>query len=177
MDTSFFDQFMWLVGVGQEYSEISLAQIVARTLVVYLMVFALIRIGKRRFMGSYSATDILLGFVVGSVMARAITGAVSILNMTVVIGVLLGLHYIISTISYYWSGFESVIESDIRKLVEDGKIDEKAMKASKITDEDLEQACHDGGVDKVDDVKAAYLERDGSITIVPKRKDRPTDDE
>ncbi len=177
MDKSFFDQFMWLVGVEQEYSEISLAQVVARTLIVYLIVFVLIRIGKRRFMGSYSATDILLGFVVGSVMARAITGAVSILNMLVVIGILLGLHYVISTVSYYWSGFEGVIENDIRKLIEDGNVDEKAMKASKITDEDLEQACHDGGVDRVENVKAAYLERDGSITIIPKDKDPETNDE
>jgi uncharacterized membrane protein YcaP (DUF421 family) len=167
VEQSISDQLLWLVGVEQEYGNLSTWQIIARTILVYLIAFVLIRLGKRRFMGDFSATDILLGFIVGSVMARAVTGAVSILNMMIVVGVLLGIHWAIVTISFYWSGFAGVVENDVRKLVDNGEVIEQALKASKITREELKQACRENGhVDDIDEVKSAYLERDGSITVI-----------
>ncbi len=120
-------------------------------------------------MGDFSATDIILGFIVGSVLARGATGAITILNMLIVVSVLLGVHWAFATISYYWGGFEDVVEDDRRKLVEDGKVIQEALKASKITREELKQACRENGnVEDIDEVKAAYLERDGTITIITK---------
>ena len=164
---------MWAIGAEQQYDQIALWQVVARTAVVFFIALFLIRIGKRRFMGDFSAFDILLGFIVGSVMARAVTGAISIVNMIVVVAVLLGLHWLISSISYYWAGFESAVEDNVRKLIEDGRVDQEAIQKSKLTMEDLKQALREnGGVESPEEVKAAYLERDGSITVIPKDSGR-----
>jgi uncharacterized membrane protein YcaP (DUF421 family) len=96
-----FEWFRWLIGGGQEYERLSAVQIAARTAAVYLVALVIIRIGKRRFMGNYSAFDILLGFIVGSVMARAITGAISVLDMVLIVIVLVSLHWLIATLSVY----------------------------------------------------------------------------
>lgn len=166
---SIWEQFLWLVGVEQEYTNLSTWQIIVRTIIVYLSAYVLVRLGKRRFLGDFSPIDIVLGFVVGSVMARGATGAITILNMLIVVSVLLGVHWAFATVSFYWSGFEDTIEEDRRKLVEDGKVIEEALEKSKITREELKQACRENGnVEEIDHVKVAYLERDGTITVMKK---------
>ena len=57
-------------------SPIPIWQLVLRTIVVYGVALLIIRVAKRRFMGGFTTFDILLGFVVGSVFSRAITGTI-----------------------------------------------------------------------------------------------------
>lgn len=176
MLSGLWNDLLWAIGVGSEFDNISPAQVAVRTVVVFLIALVLIRVGKRRFMGDYTAVDILLGFIVGSVMARALTGAVSMLNMVIIVVVLMGLHWLTSTVTYYWPAFGRTVENDPRKLIEDGKVIREAMKKSKISDDDLLQALREhGGVEKPEDVKKAYLERDGSITVIPMEEGRDDD--
>ncbi|MBA2379244.1 MAG: DUF421 domain-containing protein [Blastocatellia bacterium] len=170
---SIWDSFVWLIGGGgQEYKDISAGQVAARAAIIYVIALVLIKIGKRRFMGDYSAFDILLGFIVGSIMGRGLTGAISLVNMVVVVGVLLGFHWLMATVAYYWPAFEKVIEDRPRELIIDGEVQEDAAEKSKLTDEDIKQALREeGGVETPEEVKTAYLERDGSVTVIPKKDD------
>ena len=164
-----WEYLLWLIGADQSFGQLSAAQIAVRTVVVYVTALLLLKLGKRRFMGDYSAIDILLGFVLGSVLARGLTGAITILEMLVVVVMLLGLHWVFAAVSFYWPGFEKALESSPRKLVEDGHVIKDAVRESKITDDELSQALREeANVQDVADVKAAYLERDGSITVIPK---------
>ncbi len=161
--------FISLIGGDEQYSTITVFQVVTRTVVIYLVALVIIRIGKRRFMGDYSAFDILIGLIVGSTMARAVTGTISLLNMVIVVGVLMALHWIIATLSVHWQGFGRFIENSPRKLIIDGAIQDDALLKSKITRDDLMLALRqESHIDDVELVKAAYLERDGSITVLPK---------
>ncbi|MBK9153875.1 MAG: DUF421 domain-containing protein [Chloracidobacterium sp.] len=171
MARGLWNELLWAVGVGSEFDNISPVQVAVRTVVIFLIALVLIRVGKRRFMGDYTAFDILLGLIVGSVMARAVTGAISLVNMIIIVVVLMGLHWLTATISFYWPAFERTVENDPRKLIEDGKVIREAMEKSKISDDDLLQALRErGGVEKPEDVKTAFLERDGSITVIPLEK-------
>lgn len=167
-----WNDLLWAIGIDRAFGELSVWQVILRTVVVYLTALVLIRIGKRRFMGDYSAIDILLGFVLGSVLARGVTGAISIFNMLVVVVMLLGLHWLFAALSFYWPWFERAIETSPRKLIENGKVIDEAVRKSKITNDELAQALREQGqVEDVTEVKTAYLERDGSITVIPKERD------
>ena len=97
------------------------------------------------------------------------TGAVSLVNMTIIVVVLMGLHWLVATVSYYWPAFEKTVENDPRKLIDNGSVIRDALEKSKISDDDLLQALREhGGVEKPEQVETAYLERDGSITVIPK---------
>jgi uncharacterized membrane protein YcaP (DUF421 family) len=172
----FWEEFIWLVGIDQQFDQISVWQVVARTIVVYLLALLIIRLGKRRFMGNFSAVDILLGFVVGSIMSRGITGSISILNMLVVLTILFGLHWGIATISYHWKGFANTVDNDPRDLISDGEVDKDAMKKSKITQAELDRVVREKGhVESADEVRSAKLEPDGAITVITK-EESPHDD-
>ncbi|NNE67206.1 MAG: DUF421 domain-containing protein [Pyrinomonadaceae bacterium] len=162
----------WLIGVEKVIAELTLAQMITRTAIVYGVALLLIRLGKRRFLGGYTAFDILMGFVVGSILSRAITGSENLYSTVVVILTLMAIHSIISFVTYKSQDFSKVIKNDERKLIEDGVVNNEAMNASKLGDNDLLQALRQqGGIETPEEVKSAFLERDGSITVIPKEKE------
>lgn len=163
-----WEKFVWTIGANEIDATLPVWQLVLRTIVIYIVALLLIRIGKRRFMGSYTTFDILLGFIVGSILSRAITGAIRFIDMFFVVAVLVALHWIIAVLSFYSQRFSNVVKNTARKLVIDGEIQKDAMQKSKIGENDLMQALREeANVDSLDKVKTAYLERDGNITVIP----------
>ena len=169
MFQNLWENFAWLIGGGEVELIMPIPQLILRTIVIYVVALAIIRIGKRRFMGSYTTFDILLGFIVGSILSRAITGTVRFLDMIFVVGVLVILHWVIATLSYYSDYFGNLIKDKPRELIVDGEIKEDALQKSKIGKNDLMQALREeANLESPGEVKTAYLERDGNITVIPK---------
>ncbi len=165
-----WEKFAWMLGANEVASIMPLHQLILRTVIIYVVALMLIRIGKRRFMGGYTPFDILLGFVVGSILSRAITGTVKFFEMICVVGTLMLLHWIISVFTFYSDRFGNALKNSARKLIIDGEIQEDAMQKSKIGKNDLLQALREkGGVESPENVKTAYLERDGNITVITKK--------
>ncbi len=163
-----WDVFSSGIGMNEINPIMSTWQMIPRTVVVYVVALLIIRIGKRRFLGGYTTFDILLGFVVGSVMSRAITGTITLVNMFFVVATLVGIHWIIAIVTYYFDT-NNVVKNSERQLIKNGKVDEDAMQESKLGENDLLQALREkANVESLDEVKSAYLERDGSITVIPK---------
>lgn len=166
---NWWHDFVWAIGGNEISNPIPLWQLALRTVIVYGVALFLIRVAKRRFMGGFTTFDILIGFVVGSVLSRAITGAIRFIDMLVVVSILIALHWILAMISFKYDRLGSFIKNSERELVKDGEIQETAMRESKIGKNDLLQALRkEGQVEKPEEVKSAYLERDGSITVIPK---------
>ncbi len=162
--------FLWLLGAEKQIAELSIIQMITRTIIVYGIALGMIRLGKRRFLGGYTAFDILMGFVIGSIMSRTITGRENLLSASIVILTLMAIHYVISYITYYYDKDKHLVKNEARQLVKEGELDEKAMEISKLGECDLLQAMRQkGSVESIDKVESAYLERDGSITIIPKK--------
>lgn len=169
---NYWESFVWLIGGGEVEAIMSVPQLVLRTVIVYVVALAIIRIGKRRFMGSYTTFDILLGFIVGSILSRAITGTVRFIDAIIIVVALMILHWAIAALSYYSDYFGDIIKDKPRKLIVDGEIIEDALQKSKIGKHDLMQALREeANLDSPDKVKTAYLERDGNITVIAKAKE------
>lgn len=164
-----WENLIWAIGGREIDAVIPVWQLVLRTIFVYATALFLIRIAKRRFMGGFTTFDILIGFIVGSVLSRAITGSIRFLDMIVVVLVLIVLHWILATITYHFDRVGSIVKDSERELIKDGEIQEEAMRRSKIGKNDLLEALRkDGNVENPENVKSAYLERDGSITVIPR---------
>lgn len=144
---------------------------VTRTVIVYGVALLLIRLGKRRFLGGYTAFDILMGFVVGSILSRTITGGENLFSACVVIMTLMLIHYLISYLTFLSSDASKVLKNTQRQLVKDGVVIDEAMRTSKLGENDLLQALRQkGNVESPEEIQSAYLERDGSITVIPKKR-------
>ena len=71
MGTPMEDLMRALLGVGLEEGELGLVQMSLRAVVVYGATVAMVRLGKKRFMGRSTAFDVILGIMLGSTMSRS----------------------------------------------------------------------------------------------------------
>ena len=111
--------------------------------------------------------------MIGSVMSRAITGSSPLLATWVAGAVLVGLHWLLALLSYHLDWLGPLIKGNKILLVKDGQIRPEGMREGSVSRNDLEQAMRMQGHEAdPSHVQRAYLERDGSISVVP-REDGP----
>ena len=157
------------LGIGEEAQDLNAGQTALRALVMYVVTLAFIRLAKKRFLGSASAFDVVVGIIVGSVASRAITGNAPLLPATAAIAAICALHWLFSGLAVRWHGFGLAIKGSSSVLVRGGQVDERALRAAHMTERDLREALREKGVSDVARVEEAHLERDGSVSIIQKK--------
>ena len=86
----------------------------------------------------------------------------------------MALHWILSAITLRSHRFGSIVKGDPKVLVEDGEVRWKTMNECHISEHDLEEALRlHGHPPDISRVKLATMERNGDISIVPQKTDRP----
>ncbi len=61
-------------GIGGDAQQLETLQIVARAVALYLATLVVIRLARQRFFGDSLAFDVVLGFLLGSLLSRALAG-------------------------------------------------------------------------------------------------------
>ncbi len=161
------DLFDMLLGLGSE-KDLTALQMGARALVVYVVILAIVRLGKKRFMGRATAFDVIVGIVLGSIASRAITGNAPMVPAMTAAAVVMALHWGFSAVAVRWGLFGRIIKGRSRPLVVDGVVDEDALCDAHMTTRDLMEALREQGLSEVARVAEARLERDGSVSVVTK---------
>jgi uncharacterized membrane protein YcaP (DUF421 family) len=148
-------------------------QMAVRAFLVYLAAIVLVRIGEKRFLGQYAALDAVLGFMLGSVLSRAISGSAPFFET--ILGGSLALiltHWGFSIISFHSDRFGDVVKGSSSILVQDGEIDWDKMQGSHISRKDLFSALRaNANLADLDRVKEARLERSGNISVLKQEKE------
>lgn len=165
------DFFHTAFGIGIE--ELTWWQMSARAIVVFMAALIIIRIGSQRIFGKHTAFDIILGIIYGSILSRAITGDSPLVPTIITALVMVIMHRVLAAIAYYTKDLGSLFKGRPRMLVKDGEVQEEEMKRCSVTHHDLEEAMRvKGGIDNIDQIKHACLERSGEISIIVKTEDR-----
>lgn len=157
--------FSWILGLDAD--ELTAWQMIARAVVVYPVGIAFVRLGEKRFVGKFTAFDVIFGIVIGSILARAITGGSPFIASLAAGLVLVMLHWLFATLSFHVGFFGDMVKGTGRTLVVDGAIQWDAMRKSHISERDLMGAVREtGGIEALERVKLARLERSGNISVV-----------
>ncbi|HSK18692.1 MAG TPA: YetF domain-containing protein [Longimicrobiales bacterium] len=158
-----------LLGLGSDAGEIGPGQMALRAVIIYGFTLFIVRLGSKRFLGKATAFDVIMGIMIGSVMSRAINGSAGLLATLGAGAVLVGLHWLFGVISYHAHWFGKFVKGTPVKLIEDGEVREEAMRGSSLSRNDLEEALRLEGMNPDPSrVALAYLERDGSISVIPR---------
>jgi uncharacterized membrane protein YcaP (DUF421 family) len=153
---------------GADPPHFTALQMSLRAAVIFVLAILLIRLGAKRFMGRNSTFDVVLGVILGSVLSRAINGSAPFGASMVAGTVLVGLHYLFASLAFRSQRFETLVKGHVRQLVADGAIQWDTMRHVHISRTDLDAAIradlHHADLGRV---QAAYLERSGSISVIP----------
>ena len=149
---------------------------VVRTVVVgvlaYVALVALLRMSGKRTLSKFNAFDFIVTIALGSTLASVLTSQnVALLQGIVAFVVLLGLQFAITWLSVRSQRVRDLVKGEPTLLLHRGEVREGAMRRARVTREELQAAARDGGVDRLEDLAAAVLETDGTITILQTASD------
>ena len=144
-------------------------QIAARAAIVYLGGLIVVRIGKSRLISRTTSLDVILGFILGSLLSRGITGHASISGTILASSVIVAVHWVLTAIACRSHGFGTLFKGNSERVVEDGRILLAPMRHSHIPDHDLIEQMRLRGYDDLGQVRAAYKERNGEISVLEKK--------
>lgn len=159
---------IWLLGLDAE--DLTVFNMVARAVVVFLFALLIVRVGNKRFIGGNTAFDVILSVMLGSVISRAITGQSPFIPTLCAAVALVVLHATFGKVAFRFGFFGTMIKGRTRILIRDGEVDWEAMKHSNLSRDDLLEALRlRASVTGWEDVKEARLERNGEISVIHKR--------
>ncbi len=155
------------LGLGLQPKDLSFIQISLRGVLVFLMSLVMMRIAHKRFLAKLSTFDAVLGFMLASMLARAINGTAAFFPTLGAGFVLVGMHALMANLSFRWQWLGFLVKGHPDVLVKDGKADEARMRANRISPADLlEEARLNGNVTDLADIRQATIERNGQVSIV-----------
>jgi uncharacterized membrane protein YcaP (DUF421 family) len=165
-----------VLGLGREATALTFTQVSLRGVIVFIAALVIVRCGDRRFLSQKTAFDAVLGFMLASMLARAVNGTAAFLPTLGGGLVLVVLHRILAN----WARRSHLIgwlikgRSDV--IVRDGQLDQEAASRNRLSERDLlEDLRLHGNVSEVRDVALAVFERNGHISVV-RRARRDVDD-
>ena len=158
------------LGYDRDVGDVNAIQMALRTIIVYACTLVLIRVGNKRFLAQATAFDVIVGIMLGSVMSRAINGSASLLPTLLAGAAFIGLHRLLNVLAFRTDNrFGSVVKGNPVLLIKDGEIQQQGVRKTGLSTRDLEQALREK-VQETDPskIRLAYMERDGSVSVVPR---------
>jgi uncharacterized membrane protein YcaP (DUF421 family) len=163
----------WALGIGLEPKSFNVFQVSLRAIVVYLGGLAILRVGENRFLGKFTAFDIILGFVLGGILSRAINGSGPLIPTLIATALLVGLHFLLARTAFHSRRFGQAVKGMPEVLVKDGEVVWEGMRRKSLSERDLEEALRlKASLTSCKQVQEARFERNGDISII-KMKSEP----
>jgi len=146
----------------------SLPEVVVRTAIVYLFLIAVFRITGKREVGQMSVLELVVVLIVSDAVQNSMVGDnVTIWGGLVAVATLLGLDLAIKALTGRSRRFRHAIEGEPRLLVRDGHVLENALREEGVDVEEVRSAVRSHGLARIEDVRLAVLETDGTISVIP----------
>lgn len=159
-----------LLGLGIDVQDVNAIQMALRTVLIYAATLAIVRVGSKRFLSQATAFDAIVAIMLGSIMSRAINGSAPFLPTLAAGVILVGLHWLIAAIAYSSDSFGTLVKGNPVLLIKDGNLQEKGLRKTSVSAKDLEESLRiESHVTEPESVQLAYLERNGGISVIPRK--------
>ena len=158
------------LGLGREATALTFLQVSLRGVIVFIATLVIIRCGDRRFLSQKTAFDAVLGFILASMLARAVNGTAAFFPTLGGGFVLVMLHRALASWACRSHTLGDFIKGRSDVLIRDGKLDQALTTRRRLSEHDvLEDLRLHGNVRRIADVSIAVFERNGQISVVPRK--------
>lgn len=139
-----------------------------RATCMYIMMMVVFRIAGRRSLGDLTTFDFVLLLIIAEATQQALLGEdFSFINSIVVIATLIVLDVGLSLAKLHSRRVAKLVDGHATLVVEQGHFLPERMRRTRLTEEDiLESARTSQGVESVEQIKFAIVERNGKISII-----------
>ncbi len=143
---------------------------ILRGAVVYAVLLVLFRIVGKRTLAEITTFDFVLLLIISEATQQAmIDNDNSMTNAFLIITTLLGLDIGLSLLGRRFRIVDRLVDDVPLVLVEDGRVLKDRMTKSRVDETDILQSARQlQGLERMDQIKYAVLERSGGLSIIPK---------
>ena len=143
---------------------------VIRAAIAYFFLLIVLRVSGKRTLGEMTSFDLVLLLIVSeAVQQMMVDSDNSMTNAMLLVATLVGLDVALSLLKERSSWLEKLLDDVPLVLIEDGRLLKDRMEKVRVDEEDiLEAARCQRGLERLEQVKYAVLERSGKIAIIPK---------
>ena len=134
----------------------------------YAALVLLLRVSGKPTLTKLNAFDLVVTVALGSTLATVLLSkSVALAEGVLALGLLILLQYTIAWLSVRSPRFQSFVKAEPTLLVHRGRFLDHAMRAERITREEILAALRASGTADVGEIAAVVLETDSSLSVIP----------
>jgi uncharacterized membrane protein YcaP (DUF421 family) len=142
-------------------------ELIVRGSVVYLALFALLRVILKWQSGTLGLTDLLVIVLIADAAQNAMANQYrSITEGLVLVATIIGWSYALDWLGYWFPRVERFIHPPALPLVQAGRLLRHNMRRELVTEEELMSQLREQGIHELATVRLAYMEGDGRISVI-----------
>lgn len=144
-------------------------EFIARAVIVYVALMLMVRLSGKRTVGQFTPFDLLVVMLLSEGVSNSLSGEDnSVVGGLIVAGTLVLLNVIVAVTSARSKKVEAVVEGTPVLVARDGRIFHDVLKREHVGEGDMDKALREADCD-LDNVKCAFLETDGSISVLKRQ--------
>lgn len=153
----------------------TLGEAFLRSTAIYWCIYLLFRLGGRRNIGSLGFADIVVVILVSEAVGNGLSGPSDTVTdgLIVAAGIVLW-SFLVDRLGYFFPVVNRVLEPNRLLLIKDGVLQLNNMRREYVTRAELMEQLRINGVQELAQVKRAYLESNGQLSVVKADKDAAT---
>lgn len=145
---------------------------VIRPVLVYLVLLLLLRLSGKRTLAQITTFDFVLLLTIGNATQQALIGEDnSMVHGAIMVATLISLNYVMQLLKQHSKRFGRLLDDIPLVIVADGKPLKDRMDKARVDEDDVLDAAREScGLEHMDQIRHAILERDGQISIIPRSR-------
>lgn len=145
----------------------SIAELFIRGTLVYLALFSLLRFLPSRQIGAVGIADLLVVILFANAAQNAMTSDYSsVTDGLILVLTIIGWSYALNWLGYKFPGIQRLLTPPPLMLVKSGRMLYRNMRRELITEDELMLQLRKQGIDTLREVHKAFMEADGSISVI-----------
>ena len=160
--------------------DVSILETIVRGVVMYLAIFVLVKVVLRGRTSAVTISDLLVVMLVSDAAQNAMAANyISITNGFVLVATIFATSFVIDWLAFRSPRLRQFVHPEKKALVMNGRLIRTTLRDELITEEELMTQLRINGIDDLAEVKAAYLEGNGEVSVIhapapgPRTDDRP----
>lgn len=154
---------------GMFVPSVSLFELLIRGSFLYLAIFAFMRVFRRQA-GALSMADLLVVVLVADAAQNGMAGEYrSISEGVILVGTIFSWNYALDFLSFRFPALRPILNPPALPLIKDGRVQRQNLRSQLLTRDELMELLHENGVEDPTEVKVAYLEPDGHVSVIRRK--------
>jgi uncharacterized membrane protein YcaP (DUF421 family) len=151
-----------------------LLEIFLRGSVMYVGIFLLLRIFRRREAGTISLSTLLVTVLIADAAQNAMAADYrSLPDGLLLVATIVSWSFALDWLAERFPFFRRLVHPPPLPIVKKGQMIRQNMRRELLTEDELMSQAREQGIKKLDDVNEAFVEGDGSISIIKTEPEEP----